>query len=306
MRTSSATGSTAQTHLVKPPVLRRSLALMKPITWFGPMWAFLCGAIASGATTLSFPDVGRIMLGMVLAGPVLCGFSQIINDYFDRDVDAINEPHRLIPSGRVSTQQIALTIMALLLLGTALGIYLGQAVALCVAIGLVFAVLYSAPPARAKRNGWVGNTLVAISYEGLAWLAGHLVFASLTFSSVLIAGLYSLGAHGIMSINDFKSIQGDLSSGIRSIPVMLGPKRSAWLIVVTMNVAQIGVVAALLFWQQWIAGLAILAIIFAQLPLQRSFLQEPVEQHLKFSAVGVSFYVWGMMVAAIGLRGIQP
>ena len=109
-----------------------------------------------------------------------------------------------------------------------------------------------------------------------------------------------------MSINDFKSIQGDLTSGIRSIPVMLGPKRSAWLIVLTMNVAQIGVVAALLFWQQWIAGLAILAIIFAQLPLQRSFLQEPVEQHLKFSAVGVSFYVWGMMVAAIGLRGIQP
>lgn len=306
MRTSSATGSTAQTQLAKLPVLRRSIALMKPITWFGPMWAFLCGAIASGATTLSFPDVSRIMLGMVLAGPVLCGFSQIINDYFDRDVDAINEPHRLIPSGRVSLQQITVTTIALLVLGTVLGIYLGQAVALCVAIGLVFAVIYSAPPTRAKRNGWVGNTLVAISYEGLAWLAGHLAFASLTFSSVLIAGLYSLGAHGIMSINDFKSIQGDLTSGIRSIPVMLGPKRSAWLIVVTMNVAQIGVVAALLFWQQWIAGLAILAIIFAQLPLQRSFLQEPVEQHLKFSAVGVSFYVWGMMVAAIGLRGIQP
>lgn len=306
MRTSSATGSTAQTQLAKLPVLRRSIALMKPITWFGPMWAFLCGAIASGATTLSFPDVSRIMLGMVLAGPVLCGFSQIINDYFDRDVDAINEPHRLIPSGRVSLQQITVTTVALLVLGTVLGIYLGQAVALCVAIGLVFAVIYSAPPTRAKRNGWVGNTLVAISYEGLAWLAGHLAFASLTFSSVLIAGLYSLGAHGIMSINDFKSIQGDLTSGIRSIPVMLGPKRSAWLIVVTMNVAQIGVVAALLFWQQWIAGLAILAIIFAQLPLQRSFLQEPVEQHLKFSAVGVSFYVWGMMVAAIGLRGIQP
>jgi chlorophyll/bacteriochlorophyll a synthase len=303
---SSATGSTAQTELAKPPVLRRSIALMKPITWFGPMWAFLCGAIASGATTLSFPDVGRILLGMVLAGPVLCGFSQIINDYFDRDVDALNEPNRLIPSGRVSTQQIYLTTALLLLLGVVLGIYLGQAVALCVFMGLVFAVFYSAPPIRAKRNGWVGNALVAISYEGLAWLAGHLAFAPLTYSSLLIAALYSLGAHGIMSINDFKSIQGDMASGIRSIPVLLGPKRSAWLIVATMNVAQIGVVAALLFWQQWVAALVILAIIFAQLPLQRSFLQEPVEQHLKFSAVGVSFYVWGMMVAAIGLRSIQP
>lgn len=306
MHTSSATGSTAQAQLAKPPVLRRSIALMKPITWFGPMWAFLCGAIASGATALSFPDISRILLGMVLAGPILCGFSQIINDYFDRDVDALNEPHRLIPSGRVSTQQIVITIALLLLVGSALGIYLGHAVALCVAVGLIFAVIYSAPPARAKRNGWVGNTLVAISYEGLAWLAGHLVFAPLTMSSVLIAALYSLGAHGIMSINDFKSIQGDLASGIRSIPVMLGPKRSAWLIVATMNLAQIGVVAAFIFWQLWIPALVILAIILAQLPLQRSFVQEPVEQHLKFSAVGVSFYVWGMMVAAIGLRSIQP
>lgn len=253
----------------------------------------------------SFPDVGRIVLGMLLAGPVLCGFSQVINDYFDRDVDALNEPNRLIPSGRVSTQQIVVTVGLLLLMGLALGIYLGQAVSFCVAIGLVLAVIYSAPPARAKRNGWIGNALVAVAYEGLAWLAGHLAFAPLTYSAVLIAALYSFGAHGIMSINDYKSIAGDMASGIRSIPVQLGPKRAAWLILLTMNLAQFGVIAAFLFWGQWIIALIILAIFLVQLPVQRSFIQQPVEQHLKFSAIGVSFYVWGMMVAAIGLRGIQ-
>lgn len=269
------------------------------------MWAFLCGAIASGVSTLSFPDISRIVLGMLLAGPVLCGFSQVINDYFDRDVDALNEPDRLIPSGRVSVQQIVVTISLLLLLGLGLGIYLGQAVTLCVAIGLVLAVVYSAPPARAKRNGWIGNALVAISYEGLAWLAGHLAFAPLTGSSVLIAALYSFGAHGIMSINDYKSIVGDMASGIRSIPVQLGPKRAAWLIVLTMDLAQLGVIAAFVFWGQWVVALVVAAIFLIQLPGQRNFVRDPIGQHLKFSAIGVSFYVWGMMVAAIGLRAIQ-
>lgn len=298
--------SPAPTAVDKPAAVARSLALMKPVTWFGPMWAFLCGAVASGATDWSLPIIGKILLGIVLAGPILCGLSQVINDYFDREVDALNEPHRLIPSGLVSTQQIIVTVSILLLLGVALGIYLGETVALLVAVGLVLAVIYSAPPARAKRNGWIGNTLVAVSYEGLAWLAGHLAFAPLTLPSILLAALYSFGAHGIMSINDFKSIVGDRLSGIRTIPVLHGTKVASWLIVLTMNVAQIGVITAFLIWGQWVAALIIFAILLVQIPTQRNFLQNPVENHLKFSAIGVSFYVWGMMVAAVGVRALLP
>ncbi|MCA9875556.1 MAG: chlorophyll synthase ChlG [Anaerolineales bacterium] len=301
--TSSA--SSAKPQLEKPPLLRRSLGLMKPITWFGPMWAFLCGAIASGSSSWSVTDIGRIFLGTILAGPILCGFSQVINDYFDREVDALNEPHRLIPSGLVSTRQVVITITMLLLLGLGSTFYLGQKVALLVAVGLVLAVVYSAPPVRAKRNGWAGNTLVAISYEGLAWMAGHIAFASLTTPSILMAALYSFGTHGIMSINDYKSIAGDRASGIYSIPVLLGPQKAAWLIVATMNIAQLGVIAAFLYWQVWIVAAIIFGILLIQLPLQRQFLRQPVEYHLKFSAIGVSFFVWGMMAAALGVRAIQ-
>lgn len=304
MRPITSSTSTPQVKVERPSLLGRSIALMKPITWFGPMWAFLCGTIASGATEWALPDIGRILMGIVMAGPFLCGFSQVINDYFDRDVDSLNQPNRLIPSGLVSTQQIAGTVAVLLVIGVVLGIYLGPNVSLMVAAGLLMAVLYSAPPFRAKRNGWVGNTLVAISYEGLAWMAGHLAFAPLTTASILIALLYSFGSHGIMSINDYKSIEGDKQSGIRSIPVMYGPQRTAWMIVITMNVAQIGVAIALFYWGVWIAALVILGILAVQLPVQRSFLREPMEGHLKFSAIGVSFFVWGMMVAAIGLRNI--
>lgn len=277
---------------------------MKPVTWFGPMWAFLCGSIASGATTWSLADVSRVLIGVTLAGPVLCAFSQVINDYFDREVDAINEPQRLIPSGLVSTKQVVVTITILFMLGVLISIYMGQAVSLFVTIGMALAIAYSVPPLRAKRNGWIGNAMVGISYEGLAWMAGHIAFASLTFPSVLLAILYSFGTHGIMSINDYKSIEGDRISGIRSIPVLLGPQRAAWLIIATMNLAQLGVIAAFLLWGIWWVSLVVLGILLIQLPLQHRFLQQPVEYHLKLSAIGVSFFVWGMMVAAIGVRSL--
>jgi len=288
----------------RPTVLMRSVAIMKPITWFAPMWAFLCGAIASGGTSLALGDVGRVVIGVALAGPIMCGLSQVINDYFDREIDAINEPDRLIPSGVISMQQVMLTIAVLSLIGVSIAWYLGEGVLLLTSIGLLTATAYSAPPTRAKRNGWAGNTLVAISYEGLAWLAGHLAFAALTPASVLVAALYSLGAHGIMSINDYKSIDGDSETGINTIPVMYGPERAAWLIVITMNLAQLGVLAAFIVWGQWWTVALLIGVMLIQVPTQYNFLQDPMERFLKFSAIGVSFFVWGMLVAAVGLSAL--
>ena len=300
----SATNDNKQSAQERPAVIARSIKLMKPITWFAPMWAFLCGAVASGATGWNFDDIGRITLGVLMAGPILTGASQVINDYFDREVDAINEPHRLIPSGMVSLPQVFVTIGVLISLGLGIALFLGNDVALLVSVGMLLAIFYSAPPIRAKRNGWYGNTLVAISYEGLAWLAGHMAFAALTPASLLIALIYSIGAHGIMSINDYKSIDGDRASGIRSIPVQYGPKRAAWLIVITMNLSQVGVIAAFLFWGNWLAALVITLIMAVQVPTQRMFIKDPIENFLKFSAIGVSFFVWGMLVAGIGLRAV--
>lgn len=296
--------SSPPNQVVQPPTLRRSLILMKPITWFGPMWAFLCGAVASGATTWSFADLGLVILGIIMAGPILCGFSQVINDYFDRDIDAVNEPYRLVPSGLISNRQIFITLFVLLVAGLFVSSYLNLRVMYFVIAGQILAVLYSAPPVRAKRNGWAGNAMAAVSYEGLAWMAGHAAFAALTWPSVLIALLYSLGAHGIMSINDYKSIDGDKKGGVSTIPVLYGPQKAAWLILITMNVAQIAVIAALLYWNVFWVALVVTVILIAQLPTQRTFLQDPMKNYLKFSAIGVSFYVWGMMAAAIGLRSV--
>ena len=88
-----------QDHCMARPALSAVAELLKPITWFPPMWAFACGAVASGQNWSE--RWALVALGVLLAGPMVCATSQAVNDWFDRHVDAINEPQRPIPSGRM-------------------------------------------------------------------------------------------------------------------------------------------------------------------------------------------------------------
>jgi chlorophyll synthase len=281
--------------------------LLKPITWFPPMWAFACGVVASGQ-----PLDGRwglVLAGVLLAGPFVCATSQAVNDWFDRHVDAINEPHRPIPSGRMPGRwglYVALiwTLLSLLL-STTLGPWgFGAA-----ALGLLLAWAYSAPPVRLKRNGWWGNAACGLSYEGLAWITGAAVMAGGQMPgvpSMTLALLYSLGAHGIMTLNDFKAIEGDRRMGIASLPVQLGARGAAWVACATMVLAQCAVVACLLSWgRPWHAGAVVLCVA-VQLLMMKRFLAKPVARAIWLSGLGVPLYVAGMMVSAFALRaGVQ-
>lgn len=288
--------------------VRRSIILMKPLTWFAAAWAFLCGAVASGDLSLSIGSIGRLFLGIIMAGPILCGLSQVINDFFDREVDAINEPQRLIPSGLISVRHVQILSVILTVTGSVIALFLGSEVALFVGIGLIFALSYSLKPIRAKRNGWVGNTLVAVSYEGLAWLAGHAALASTViwqsptvWQSTTLAILYSISAHGIMTVNDFKSVPGDTQMGIRSIPVMYGKQKAAWLVVITMAVAQTIVILLLALWGNPIAASVVGLLLLAQILPYRRFIKDPENNAVFFNGSAIMLSVWGMLIAAIGL-----
>ncbi len=237
------------------------LELLKPITWFAPMWAFACGAVSSGR-----PFAGRWALlagGVALAGPLVCATSQAANDWFDRHVDAINEPNRPIPSGRLPGRSglfIALgwTVLSLLA-AAALGPWaFGAAV---VAVAMAWA--YSAPPLRLKQNGWLGNAACGVCYEGLPWFTGAAIMAGAWPSGrvLLLAALYSAGAHGIMTLNDFKSVDGDARMGVDSLPVLLGVPRAARLACWVMALPQAAVVAALVTWGHGWHALAVAALL---------------------------------------------
>ena len=285
------------------PDPRAALELIKPITWFPPMWAYLCGIISVGIWPESWM---LVILGVLLAGPIVCGMSQAANDWCDRHVDAINEPHRPIPSGRIPGRWglwIALAMTALaLLVGWQLGPWgFGATV-----VGVLAAWAYSAEPIRAKRSGWWGPGLVGLSYETLPWFTGAAVIAAGAprFEIVAIALLYGLGAHGIMTINDFKAIEGDRQMGIKSLPVTMGPVHAATVAGIGMIMAQLVVVCLLVIWGAPIHAAIISAGIGVQVWAFNRWRQDPARLAPWFNGTGVGPYVLGMMVAAFALRGI--
>lgn len=293
----------AITALKPLPEWRAVGELFKPITWFPPMWAFACGVVASGV-----PMAGKwwlALVGVLLAGPLVCATSQAVNDWYDREVDAINEPQRPIPSGRIPGRwglfiAIGWTVVSLLV-ATALGPW-GFAAAVA---GLLLAWAYSAPPLRLKKNGWLGCAACGLSYEGLAWVTGAAVMAGGAMPplpSLLLAGLYSLGALGIMALNDFKAMAGDRQMGIRSLPVQLGAQRAAVVSSAVMALPQGVVIALLLHWGAPWHALAVAALLAGQGVLMRWFIAKPVERALYYSGFGVPLFVAGMMVSAFALR----
>ena len=280
------------------------LELLKPITWFPPMWALGCGIVSSGVSPgQRWP---MIAAGVMLAGPMVCGTSQAVNDWYDRHVDAINEPDRPIPSGRLPGRwglYIAVVWTALsLLLATVLGTW-GFVAAI---VGLVLAWAYSAPPIRLKQNGWWGNAACGLCYEGLPWFTGAAVMSASMpdWRIVLIALLYSIGAHGIMTLNDFKSVEGDRRMGIDSLPVLLGVGNAARFACAAMAIPQVAVVGLLLTWHLPFYAAAIGALLVGQLFLMGHFLKRPRERAPWYNGTGISCYVVGMLISAFALAAI--
>ena len=277
--------------------------LLKPVTWFPPMWAFACGAVASGQTLGERSTL--LLLGLVLTGPLVCASSQAVNDWFDRHVDAINEPQRPIPSGRMPGRWGLYIAWLWTLLSAVWAWSLGPWGFSATLLALVLAWAYSAPPLRLKLNGWWGNAACALSYEGLAWITGAAVMLGGTLpapASLVLALLYSAGAHGIMTLNDFKSVVGDRKMGIRSLPVQLGETRAAITACGFMLVSQALVVAYLWSLGAGSHALGVAALMGAQVPLMARFVKQPTQQALRLSAFGVPLFVAGMMVSAWALR----
>jgi len=275
----------------------------KPGTWFAPMWAMLVGCVASGNAHWTFPSVGRVLLGMILAGPLLCAFSQVTNDWFDREVDRINEPDRPTAANLLSPITIGAISIGLATAALALAAYLGANVFYLAIGGLALALAYSAPPLRLKaRNGWLANAACAFAYEGFAWVAGAAIFGHVTTGTLVLAGLYSLGSHGLMTLNDFKSYEGDKRLGLRSLPVMLGldgALRAAFSFIDVFQVLAIGYV---LFNRMWLAGGIMLLLFVVQIPMQRKLATDPKGLAPWYCASAIPPFVWGMLVAALAIR----
>ncbi len=291
-------------HNDRYPAPSAMLELIKPVTWFPPMWAYACGAVASGVAITE--HLGLLIVGVILAGPVVCGMSQAANDWCDRHVDAINEPNRPIPSGRIPGRWGLWIALAMSTLSLALGATLGTWGFIATVVGVIAAWAYSVEPIRLKRSGWFGPGLVGLSYESLPWFTGAAVLSQTLPSGpiILIALLYGIGAHGIMTLNDFKALEGDAQMGVNSLPVTLGPEKAAKVACCVMIAPQVFVILALAKWGQSTHAAIVLLLMLGQLWAMSVMLKDPKAKAPWYNATGVLMYVSGMMVSAFALRAM--
>ncbi|MCD6558195.1 MAG: geranylgeranylglycerol-phosphate geranylgeranyltransferase [Candidatus Aenigmarchaeota archaeon] len=152
----------------------------------------------------------------------------ILNDYFDYEIDKINEPKRPLPSGRMKKNTaiaytIALTIPALAIAQQYLNIY-------CVGIAVLNIFLEFIYAWKLKRVALVGNLIVS-------WLvASTFVFGGLIFVVPLaaemdiiwiLAALSFLSNLGREIYGDVEDFVGDKTVGAKTLPVILGKKKSS-------------------------------------------------------------------------------
>ncbi|NCJ07834.1 chlorophyll synthase ChlG [Synechococcales cyanobacterium C] len=285
------------------------LQLMKPITWIPLIWGVVCGAASSGQYTWTLENVLIAAACMLLSGPLLTGYTQTLNDFYDRDLDAINEPYRPIPSGAISVPQVAVQIVVLLVAGIALAYGLDQwaghafpTITVTAIAGSFLSYIYSAPPLKLKQNGWLGNYALGASYIALPWWAGHALFGDLNPTIMVLTLFYSLAGLGIAVVNDFKSVEGDRTLGLKSLPVMFGITTAAWICVLMIDVFQAGVAAYLIGIHQNLYAVILLLLVIPQITFQDMyFLRDPLNNDVKYQASAQPFLVLGMLVTGLAL-----
>jgi len=291
------------------PLWKIRLQLCKPVTWPPLVLGCIAGACASGNWEWTAENVALMGVAMFISGPCMTGFTQTINDWYDKEIDAINEPYRPIPSGKITESEVWEQIYALILTGLglalALDVYTGHlpngvpSVSLVALFGAFLAYIYSAPPLKLKQNGWAGNYALGWSYVSLPWWCGQALFGTLTPEVILVTTFYAIAGIGIAIVNDFKSIEGDRKLGLDSLPVMYGVETSKWLTAGLIDGVQLVVAAYLASIGQTNYALGLLGLMVPQVVAQKVLLfEDPIANDVKFQGFSLPFFQLGIIVTA--------
>jgi geranylgeranylglycerol-phosphate geranylgeranyltransferase len=214
------------------------LEFSRPFTLVAPALGFASGAAtAAGAAPRESWSLDLLLypcIGLVMAA-VLNAASNALNQIYDLEIDRINKPKRALPSGRLSHREAwTFTLVAY---GVAL--VLAWLVApggrhecfWIVVVATVITVLYSAPPFRTKRLGIWANLTIAIPRGVLlkvaGWSAVKTVVGTEPWFIGSVFGLFLLGAS---TTKDFADMEGDARGGCRTLPIIYGVRKAAWMI----------------------------------------------------------------------------
>jgi chlorophyll/bacteriochlorophyll a synthase len=214
------------------------LEFSRPFTLVAPALGFASGAATAAGAAPREPWSTDLLLypliGLVMAA-VLNAASNALNQIYDLEIDRINKPRRPLPSGRLSlrdawtftfaTYVVALVLAWLVEPGGRHECFW------IVVVATIITVLYSAPPFRTKRLGIWANVTIAIPRGVLLKVAGWSAVKTIVGSEPwFIGAIFGLFLLGASTTKDFADMEGDARGGCRTLPIMYGVRRAAWLI----------------------------------------------------------------------------
>jgi bacteriochlorophyll c synthase len=212
--------------------VKAHIEILDPVTWISVYPCLAGGVMASGAMQPTVHDYLMLFALFMIYGPLGTGFSQSVNDYYDLELDMVNEPTRPIPSGRLTKSEAfwnwSIVLAIAVVAGVALSIHIGGvrgAVLLgSFMTGLFLGYVYSAPPFKLKKNILFSGPAVGISYGVIPWLSANAFFSDIRPEVVWLAGLNFFMGLALIIMNDFKSVEGDAKAGMKSLAVLIGPR----------------------------------------------------------------------------------
>jgi 4-hydroxybenzoate polyprenyltransferase len=219
--------------------LQAYVDLARPFTLLMPMLGFFSGAVTAwGAGHYRPPLTAGVVLpvlfGVLMAGVFNAG-NNALNQIYDLEIDRVNKPRRPLPSGRLSLAEVwgftALTYAATCVLAWLADPSGRHECFWIVLVAIVFTWIYSAPPLRTKREGVWANVTIAIPRGLLLKVAGWSAVKTIAGTEPwFIGGIFGLFLLGASTTKDFADIEGDRRDGCRTLPILYGVKKAAWMI----------------------------------------------------------------------------
>jgi len=198
--------------------------LVRPVNGLMMGFAVIVGASLVLAEPLSAAITLRLFLGFV-TGFMLVSASIALNDYYDREIDKINEPDRPISAGLVKPGESLVFAALLTLTGFAAAFFTNLS---CLGVAVMSWIVSVAYNTKGKRTGLPGNFLVSLCVA-MPFIYGSFVMGqSLGLKAVLFSALAFLATSGREVAKGIVDVEGDKTKGVRTVAISHGGKAAAY------------------------------------------------------------------------------
>lgn len=198
------------------------LRLMRPVNCIMMGFAVIVGAALANP---NFQDV--VWLNLVhgfVTGFMLTAASMAINDYYDREIDAINEPARPIPSGLIKPKQALVLALILTVIGF-IAAFLTNL--LCLVIAIIAWIVFVTYTTVGKRSGLPGNFLVSTCVAIPLIYGSATIINTISLNVIPFASIAFLSNTGREITKGIADVQGDKTKNIKTLAVRYGEKTAA-------------------------------------------------------------------------------